>query len=106
MNDNKKFNTLLDDDASQSNTMNGNSGYVPKSALTNPDLKKWSFSSDDQVTNSNNQVKETVPQNLQLTGLKETGSHSYRCEALSLFKVDGLVVSKSSTMTDFTVTVV
>lgn len=93
-------------DPLNSNAGGSNDGHEKLESLTTPDTKKRSFFSNEPLNEPLDEIKAIVPLNLQRIGWKQTGSKRYRCEALSLFKIDGVVVSKSTTMTDFTVAIV
>ncbi|OKS87539.1 hypothetical protein [Mucilaginibacter polytrichastri] len=89
----------------QINQDNSTSNYFEK-ASAKPDLKKWSFSSTETTNLSNQETKQNTPSEHLFAGLRQAGSDKYRCEAVSLFKIDHVVVSKSSTMTDFTIAII
>jgi hypothetical protein len=105
MGENKKFSVLLDENADQLNKINANSNNIPTSSVTEPDLKKWSFSSNEPENKSVDEEEKAIVPGLQHVNMKQLGADKYRCETLSLFKIDGIVVSKSSAMTDFTVAI-
>ncbi|RLJ76645.1 hypothetical protein [Pedobacter alluvionis] len=71
------------------------------------DYKRWSLLSDDNEPNVKEEVIDAPQTNIlhDLAFKKSNASRIYRSESLSLMRIDDIIVSKSSTMTDFKLTV-